>query len=964
MDSERWQRVAHLYEAVLDREPSERAAFLTKAAGDDDGLRREVESLLEHDSMPVLIDEPMLATAAAMLDDGASDLKSGALLGPYRIDLLVGSGGMGQVYRATDTRLDRVVALKILPRELAINARFRTRFEREAHAIAALSHPHICTLHDIGQHDGVDFLVMEYLEGETLDARIAKGAIAFEQALTFAIEIADALAAAHAVGIVHRDLKPGNIILTRSGVKLLDFGLAKPAGAAGADAAAFTPTMTAPGLTAEGTILGTLQYMAPEQLEGRPADARTDIFACGAIVYEMLTGRKTFEGKSQASLIGAIMHAEPPAILAEQPLTPPALDRAVRTCLRKDPDDRWQSARDLSRELQWIRQDRGTAVVAHKRSDRIAWAVAALMALALVAVGVRLITRPQPNLQVARFTVAAPAGTLLPPPAQPYSPTLSPDGTALVFRVVRKGEPLLAVRSLDALDARIVPGTEGASWPFWSPDSRVVAFFADGKLKKTPVSAGPVQEICDAPAGLGGDWNRDGVIVFLGGETDGFYQVPAGGGVRRSVVSSQNGERFRSRPQFLPDGRRFLYAVNPDSVYLGSLGGEAPREVMKGTPMALYAPPGYLLFYQGNTLVAQRFNSDLKAPLGDPVPLGEGTPGPIFGGGGLAYSVSTTGVLAYKTNPLEGLPDRLGWFDRTGRPLEPIGPFPFETFGGVALSPTGTQLALQTLRGAAPNSELWLFDLIRRRPSQFTFSGGSDRAPVWSPDNQRVVFASQRREGPGMYVKGAGGERPEELLLRSDTPGWDEHWPTDWFSKGIVFVKGNRPDTDIWILPIDGDRTPYPVVREPGEEIDAKVSPNAKWIAYASRVTYGSRPDVYVRSLSPGGAPWRISSAGGRWPRWRQNGTELFYVAGDGNLMAVPIDPNATTLWRGVPKIVLQTGDGITGVGRGLDLGAGGPRVFGVSPDGQRFLVRLTDGQPSAASIVVVTNWTALMKPQ
>jgi Tol biopolymer transport system component len=655
------------------------------------------------------------------------------------------------------------------------------------------------------------------------------------------------------------------------------------------------------------------------------------------------------------------MHAEPPAILTEQPLTPPALDRAIRTCLRKDPDDRWQSARDLSRELQWIRQDRDTAVIPRKTSNRIAWAVAALMALALVGVGVHLLTSPQPNLQVTRFTVEAPAETSLPPTAHPYSPTLSPDGTALVFRVVRKGQPLLAVRFLAALEAQVVAGTEGAMWPFWSPDSRVVAFFADGKLKKTLVSGGPVLTICDAPAGLGGDWNRDGVIVFLANETDGFYQVPAAGGVPRSVVSSQNSERFRSRPQFLPDGRRFLYAVNPDRVYLGSLSGEAPREVLKGTAMALYAPPGYLLFYQGSTLVAQRFNRDLDAPLADPVPIGEGTPGPVYGGGGLAYSVSTTGVLAYKTNPLEGLPDRLGWFDRTGRPLEPIGPFPFETFAGVALSRDGRHLAMQTLRGAAPHSEIWIFDLIRRRPIQFTFSDGADRAPVWSPDSQRVAFASQRRAGPGLYLKGAGGERPEELLLRSNTPGWDEHWPTDWSSKGIVFVSGNRPDTDIWILPIDGDRTPYPVVREPGEEIDATVSPNAKWIAYASRVTYGSRPDVYVRSLSPSGALYRISTAGGRWPRWRENGTELFYVAGDGNLMAVPIDPNATIWGRTVPKILLQTGDGITSVGRGLDLGGGGPRVFGVSPDGQRFLVRLTDNQPSTASIVVVTNWPSLL---
>jgi serine/threonine protein kinase len=954
MDSERWQRIAQLFASVLDRDPSERAAFLSQASGTDEGLKREVESLLEQDSTPVLLDEPILATAAAVLGDDGADLKPGDLLGPYRIDVLLGSGGMGQVYRATDTRLNRIVALKILPRELANNSRFRARFEREAHAIAALSHPHICTLHDTGQHGGVDFLVMEYLEGETLAERIAKGPIEFDRALMFATEIADALTAAHHLGIVHRDLKPSNIILTKGGVKLLDFGLAKSAVPAG-----LTAETAPPSLTAEGAILGTLQYMAPEQLEGRPADARTDIFAYGAVVYEMLTGRKAFEGKSQASLIGAIMHGEPPALQTQQPLMPPALDRAIRTCLAKDPDDRWQSAHDLWRELQWIRQDRGAAVVQHKKSDRTGWALAILLGLALVAVWVRFATVSQPDPQVVRFTVTAPAGTSLPWPREPYSPTISPDGTALVFQVVRKGEPLLAVRPIDTLEAQIVPGTEGARWPFWSPDSRAVAFFADGKLKKTPVAGGPIQTICDAPAGLGGDWNRDGMIVFLGSETDGFYQVPATGGQPKSVISPQKGERFHSRPQFLPDGRRFLYAVNPDSVYLGSISGDAPRQVLRGTAMALYAPPGYLLFYQGSTLVAQRFNADLDAPRGDPVPIGEGTPGPIYGGGGLAYSVSTTGVLAYKTNPLAGLPDRIGWFDRTGRALEPIGPFPFERFSGVALSPDGTKLALQSPPGQLPNSEIWLYDLIGRRSTQFTFSTGTDRAPVWSPDGQRVAFASQRLEGPGLYLKNAAGERPEELLLRSDTLEWDEHWPTHWSSKGIVFVSGkNRESTDIWILPVDGDRKPYPVVREPGIENDATLSPDGRWLAYTQRVRATSRPDVFVRSLSTTGAKWRVSTAGGRLPEWRADGKELFYLAVDGHLISAPIEPDATTLRLGEQKILLQTGGGTV-------LGVDGPSFFrGVSPDGQRFLLRFTDDLPSAASIVVVTNWPALLKRQ
>jgi len=953
MDSERWQAIAHLYESVLERQPGERTAFLAQAAGADDALRREVESLLEHDGTPVLIDEPMLETAAAVLDDDRSDLEPGALLGPYRIDLLLGTGGMGQVYRATDTRLNRTVALKVLPRELASNAEFRVRFEREAHAVAALTHPHICTLHDIGRHHDVDFLVMECLEGETLAARIEKGPIPFEQALSFADQIADALTAAHGRGIIHRDLKPSNIIVTKGSITLLDFGLAKSTVGAVAHGAAVTTDGAPPRLTAEGRILGTLQYMAPEQLERKPGDARTDIFAYGAVVYEMLTGRKAFEGKSQASLIGAIMHAEPRAIGPDQPLTPPALERAIRTCLEKDPDDRWQTARDLRRELQWIRQDRGTPVVARRKFDRAGWVVASLLALGLVMAGVRLVTRPEPTAHVARFTIDAPTGTSLPAPGQAYSPTLSPNGTMLMFQVGRKGEPLLAVRSIDALEAQIVPGSEGGRWPFWSPDSRMVAFFADGKLKKTPVSGGPVQTICDAPTGMGGDWNREGVIVFVGGETDGLYQVPASGGQPRSVISPQKGEWFRSRPQFLPDGRRFLYAVNPDSVYLGSIDGDPSREVLKGTAMALYAPPGYLLFYQGSTLVAQRFNAELSASAGDPVPIGEGTPGPVFGGGGLAYSVSTTGVLAYKTDPLEGLPDRIGWFDRTGRNLEPIGPFPFETFGAVALSPDSTQLAMQSPRGTVSTSEIWLYDLIRRQPRKFTFSDGSDRAPVWSPDGQRVVFASQRRELSGLYMKSVAGDRPEELLLASDTVDWDEHWPTDWSSNGIVYMSGKkRTEQDIWLLPVDAaDRTPHQVTREPGIEGEPRLSPDAKWLAYSQRDRPTSRGEVFVRSLSTG-AKYLISTAGGRWPFWRRDGKELLYVAPDGSLTSVSIQSTATSLRMGTPKIVMHV-IGATG---------GGRRLLGVTPDGQRFLLPVTDDRPSTAEVVVVTNWPALVK--
>jgi len=882
-------------------------------------------------------------------------LAAGTRLGAYEVIAPLGAGGMGEVYRARDTRLDRVVAIKVLPPHLAADPQFRQRFEHEARAISALDHPHICALYDVGDEHGTSFLVMQYLEGETLADRLTKGAVPLAQALQYAIQIAGALDTAHRAGIVHRDLKPGNVMLTPVGAKLLDFGLAKASTAVAAGTGLSMLPTTPPGLTAQGTILGTFQYMAPEQLEGREADARTDVFAFGAVVYEMLTGKKAFEGKSQASLIGAIMHAEPAAISASQPLTPPALDRIVKTCLAKDPDDRWQSARDLSHELQWVRHDpTSTAVVASKKGWRLAWALGILLGMGLGALGIRQIGSRESNPHVARFTIAAPAGTSLPPPGSAWSPSISPDGTWLVFQAARQGEPLLAVRPIDAVQSRVLPGTERALFPFWSPDSRVVAFFADGKLKRINVSGGPIQTICDAEPGLGGTWNRQGTIVFLRSQTEGFYRVPAAGGVPTALISPKKGEGFRFRPQFLPDGRRFLYAALPDSVYLASLDGGAATQVLTGTPMALYAQPGYLLFYQGRTLVAQRFDSDLTGRLGDPVPIGEDVvTGPPAGGGGAPFSVSDNGVLAYKTVP--AINRKLVWFDRAGRPVSTIGPFPFGDFGAVELSPDGAQLAMQSPNGPTQNSEIWLFDLAQGQPKQLTFTGGADRRPIWSPDSRRLVFASSRQEGPGLYQKSAGGEHSEELLLRSRTVGWEEHWPADWSPKGILYESGiDNSSIDLWILPVDGDRKPYPVVREGGTQSDAKVSPNARWLAYTHREPLRRR-EVFVQSLSPTGAKWRISTAGGRWPRWRADGKELFYLAADGNLIAVPIEADATSLRLGVPKTLFKTELSV--------LGGAGVGSFVVSPDGQRFLIRSVDDEDSnTASIIVVTNWPAALQ--
>jgi hypothetical protein len=539
MDPERWQRVAHLYESALERGPAARKAFLMEAAGGDEALRREVESLLSQDATPVVIDRPVLEAAVAVLESGAS-LEPGRQLGPYRIERPIGAGGMGQVYQARDTRLNRTVAIKVLSHALADDSQFRTRFEREAQAVAALAHPNICTLYDVGRQDDIDFLVLEYLEGETLAARLERGPLPFEQALTCAIEIAGALDAAHRRGIVHRDLKPGNIFLARGSgksappvAKLLDFGLAKPAARAIVGAGQPCAPATPPTLTAPGTIIGTVQYMAPEQIEGREADTRTDIFAFGTVIYEMVTGSKAFEGKSEASLIGAIMHADPPPLSASQPLTPPLLDRIVKKCLAKDPDERWQSARDVRSELQWVVEGgaslplSGPTAPMRRRGATIAWAVAGLLAGAGLVAGLhwRNAEAPVDDRPAARLTVTSPANWSLASARPPNRLAISPDGRRVAFVAENsKRERMLWIYQLDSAITQPLANTENASSPFWSPDSRFVGFLAGGRIKKIDASGGPAQTVCDVPgvtqAGngatpfVGGAWNQNGVILF------------------------------------------------------------------------------------------------------------------------------------------------------------------------------------------------------------------------------------------------------------------------------------------------------------------------------------------------------------------------------------------------------------------------------------------------------------------
>jgi eukaryotic-like serine/threonine-protein kinase len=582
-------------------------------------------------------------------------LGPGVRLGPYEIQAAIGAGGMGEVYRARDTRLDRTVAIKVLPEHVNHDPMLRERFEREARAVAALNHPHICTLHDVGRQKGVDFLVMEHLDGETLAQRLVKGALPLETALRHAIEIADALDKAHRVGIVHRDLKPGNIMLTKTGAKLLDFGLAKTTPAVMATSGlSIAPTQQTPA-TLQGTILGTLQYMAPEQIEGQDADARTDIFGLGCVLYEMLTGKRAFEGKTQASLVAVILEREPTQIATLVPLLPPGLDWVVNLCIAKDPDERWQNAGDLVRQLRRI-ADGGhvapAAPTAQRRLNRelIPWLIAAAAVVAAIGTAVFAMRRPAADSSVVRFDVTTP------PTREAASFEISPDGQQLVFVATSDGVSKLWLRPLSQTRAQPLSGTDNANYPFWSPDSRSLGFFADGKLKRLDIGGGAPQVLANAPSGRGGTWSRDGVILFTPdaqlGPSSNLLRVAATGGEASTVTRIATGQSTHRWAQFLPDGRRFLFfsgfgTGNTQGTYVGSLDGGEPLRIYGTSSQALFAPPRSLLFLRQDTLVVADFDPQRGVITGDPALVAEPV-GTDFGVLLGAFSVSTTGVLAHR----------------------------------------------------------------------------------------------------------------------------------------------------------------------------------------------------------------------------------------------------------------------------------------------------------------------------
>jgi Tol biopolymer transport system component len=877
-------------------------------------------------------------------------LAAGTTLGPYQILAPLGAGGMGEVYRAHDSRLGRDVAIKVLSPHLATAPEVRARFEREARTISQLNHPHICTLHDIGREGETDYLVMELLEGETLAHRLGKGALPVAEVLTLGAQIADALDRAHRAGVVHRDLKPGNVMLTKSGAKLMDFGLARAHGLAPvAGALTESPTVSRP-LTAEGTIVGTFQYMAPEQLEGREAEARSDVWALGCMLYEMTTGQRAFEGKSQASLIGAIMNSTPPPISSVSPLTPPALERLVRACMEKDPDERVQTAHDVRLQLRWIADAGSQAgvpapVAARRRSrERLAW-IAAISAAAVAAAALvipRLGPQPAPP-QVMRFAVSAPAGVII--QSDPPLITISPDGRLLAFVATdSSGTSALWVRPLASLGAHKLEGTDNAIFPFWSPDSRNLAFFAEGKLKKVPAEGGTAEALCGASDGRGGSWGRQGAIVFAPVASGPIARVSEEGGDVETLFTpdSSHGETGLRWPEFLPDGKHFLFVGLPSkegnySVYLGAFGSRQRTRLLGSSAAPVYAPPGYLLYVRNGRLTAQRFDARGLRLAGKPQFLGE-APQLSGSSGARAVSVSANGILAH---PATGLPNtKVVWLDQAGHEQGTI-PLPPGRWENMSLSNDGQWLAVQR-RSSPYESDLWMVEVARGVATRFTYVPSSEtNGQVWSPDGKWVAYNSNRLGPYDIYRKSAAGGDEEPLLQSSALFKNITQWTPD---GGSIIYNQPDPETgwDIWRLPLQGDRKPVPVVRTRFNEYAGAVSPDGHWINYSSEES--GKQEVYVQSYPEPGHKYQVSTAGGTSSVWSKDGRQILFGSLDGNVMMANVE-TAPSFKADRPRVLFRVRQDAAGTAATADL--------------RRFLMAVPAGEAAPPTITIQLNWTA-----
>jgi Tol biopolymer transport system component len=871
-------------------------------------------------------------------------LSAGSKLGPYEILAPIGAGGMGEVYRAKDTRLDRTVAIKVLPSHLSADPERKQRFEREARTISSLNHPHICTLHDIGHQDGIDYLVMEYVEGESLAQRLEKGPLTTELVLRTGIQIAEALDKAHRQSIIHRDLKPGNIMLTKSGAKLLDFGLAKLQETKRPEAGQSQMQTAGKPLTEEGVVLGTVQYMAPEQLEGKEIDSRTDIFALGTVLYEMATAQKAFAGKSQASLISAILKDEPAPISQIQPMTPPALDRVVKNCLAKDPDDRWQTAHDVTLQLKWISESGSqagttTPVVMRKKRAGLLTTLAVFVSIiataAALLLGYAYLKAVQKPQAVIRATIELPEKWSL-----TEGMALSPNGRLLAFVAYNQGKSALWIRALEKTDAEELAGTEGAIFPFWSPDSRLIGFFQAGKMKKIDPSGGPATVICDAPNGRGGTWNRSGLILFAPAPTSAIYQVAADGGKPSAVTKQPASQTVSHRwPSFLPDGRHFLYLVNSGEqagIFVGSLDSPEAKRVASDLSNAAYVSPGYLLFVRGSTLMGQSFDPGQQVLNGEPFRITHQKISSWLTGNFSSFTVADGGLLAYHraSIPLT----QMRWYDRSGHQTGSVGEPGYYDLMDIARD--NNNVLVKRFDPETLDGDLWVFDAVRDSASRVTFQPGKYNWAAFSFDGQRIVYG--REPQFDILAKSTTGTEAEQLLLHSD----EGKVPTGWSPDGRLILyhkqtkKGNM---ELWLLPVTGSQRPAPFLQTPFNSFLGSFSPDGKWIAYTSDES--GRGEVYVRAVS-GPRQWQVSTNGGLYAQWQKDGKELYYGSPDSKIMAVEIKPGPDFAF-GPPHPIFDPL----------------PSNMGnwIAPDGQRILcnIPVNDSGPASAPISLVVNWPA-----
>jgi Tol biopolymer transport system component/predicted Ser/Thr protein kinase len=876
-------------------------------------------------------------------------LAAGSRLGPYEILSPLGAGGMGEVYRARDTRLERDVAVKVLPSHLTSSEELRQRFEREARTIAQANHPHICSLYDVGREGETEYLVMELLEGKTLADRLAKGPLPLEQTLGFGAEIASALDAAHRKGIVHRDLKPGNIMVTASGVKLLDFGLAKMLAPEGPIESLTSAPTAAKDVTREGAILGTLSYMAPEQLEGKSADGRADIFALGTVLYEMATGRKAFTGTSQASLISAILATEPPPVSSVHPLAPPALDRVVKTCLAKDPAGRWQSAHDVGLQLRAISEGAvppgpGQTAPPLLRARFLPWLVAGVaVAAAVAAFSLARPPRGQPPRTI-RFSVPPPANGAFSYFVEISFLAVSPDGSQLAYVASEpQGGQRIFLRPLSSLEARPIPGTEGANSLFFSPEGRSIAFFAQDKLKRVELSGGAPVSICDVPPGphLSGTWGRGGDILFSGVTRQAVFRVSAAGGVPAEAIrlDPSRGEARIAWPWFLPDGKRFLYVLrrpNGQGNLMLAEPEKQPRPIMAMESAVQYVDPGYLVFAREGALLAQRFDPGSGRVTGEPFSIAEHVRY-FFSTGSASFAVSRTGTLAYQA---QDDVTRLTWLDQTGREVGTVGP-PGNCLS-ISIAPDGRRVLFDRARPGIGTYDIWSCDLERGTETPVTSEPESEVYAVWLPGGRSVAYSAVRTSrAPQICRKDLATGKEEQLLPGGGFQIAQDVSPD---GKSLVYIEGSEHGWfDVWALPLSGGGKPVALLQAPFSKDEVRFSPDGRYLAMITGES--GQPEVYVTAYPGPGERVRVSTGGARSLRWSRNGGELLYLSADRRMMSVRVR-TSPSLEIGVPAALFT-------------LNGTAWKDFDVSPDGQRFLAVVPKIVADELPLTVVANWAS-----